>query len=442
MKSRIGIAGPNDLVTKVLTQAKTRSEELANENINLLDLAELIPMVYKSESEIYSIVKQNEPSIDVLLCVDPLSYQLITHYPLFNKPIFLIRYSGSALYKVLAEQAVRGDSWSGASFDSLPQKEVEESFQEIGLKKDLFFAPNIELNRVEGLVQYHMNLLKSGKANLAMTCIQLVEASLKEKKYDVYRVTPTVEAINTALEQIENYIKHEKLVQSQLSIGFLIIEELTQGQRPQEEKERSREIINKILKEFSRKTQATTQWVNDSMVQIVTTKGVVENGILVHKKPEILAELHRQLKWTGKMGIGLGRTANETMQNAKKALNYSLKKSGPQCYILQEEGQLIGPLGGSQQLHYSHRELDQDTIQAARKAGLSVASINRIFSLLDSIGTKNVSASDLADGLEITLRSARRLLKTLEDAGLARVVGEEQPVGRGRPRQVYAIQKN
>ncbi|WP_221565869.1 hypothetical protein [Alkalihalobacillus sp. TS-13] len=74
-----------------------------------------------------------------------------------------------------------------------------------------------------------------------------------------------------------------------------------------------------------------------------------------------------------------------------------------------------------------------------KQIGMSGATIHRLFRLCESIGTNQITAADLAEGFSITLRSARRILTTLEDHQIAEVIGEEQINDRGRPRYIYRI---
>ncbi|MGP4108127.1 hypothetical protein [Virgibacillus sp. L01] len=77
-----------------------------------------------------------------------------------------------------------------------------------------------------------------------------------------------------------------------------------------------------------------------------------------------------------------------------------------------------------------------------KQIGMSGATIHRLFCFCESIGSNKITTTELANGFSITLRSARRILNTLEDHRIAEVIGEEQVKGRGRPRYVYHIDFN
>jgi hypothetical protein len=58
---------------------------------------------------------------------------------------------------------------------------------------------------------------------------------------------------------------------------------------------------------------------------------------------------------------------------------------------------------------------------------------------VDAVRSSKLTAAELANGMGITIRSARRILSKLEQSHLANVIGEEQPVSKGRPRQLYHL---
>ena len=55
------------------------------------------------------------------------------------------------------------------------------------------------------------------------------------------------------------------------------------------------------------------------------------------------------------------------------------------------------------------------------------------------LSSEVISSQELAQYMQITQRSARRILTELEEKGFAEIVAEEKPYMRGRPRKVYKI---
>ncbi|MDU5951214.1 MAG: transcriptional regulator, partial [Paenibacillus macerans] len=171
----------------------------------------------------------------------------------------------------------------------------------------------------------------------------------------------------------------------------------------------------------------------------ITTHGIIEQVTRKFQEAPLLLEVMERLQWNASIGIGLGRTANEAEGKAREALQKAKAGGGGNCFLMMQDGLVYGPLGSELTLKYSARSEDPELISLAKKAGLSVGTINKLISLCRRLGTSTLTAAQLAEGFGITLRSARRIMAALEKYGIASIVGEEQPVGRGRPRQIYAL---
>jgi predicted ArsR family transcriptional regulator len=66
----------------------------------------------------------------------------------------------------------------------------------------------------------------------------------------------------------------------------------------------------------------------------------------------------------------------------------------------------------------------------------------KIAGVLAKRGSTRITAHELAQYLHILLRSARRILSTLEAHGMATIVGEVTSYQRGRPRKIYDVQRS
>lgn len=88
---------------------------------------------------------------------------------------------------------------------------------------------------------------------------------------------------------------------------------------------------------------------------------------------------------------------------------------------------------------FPYRLEGQKSLKHMKNIGISGATIYRLIGLCRTLGRDKMTAAELAKGFSITLRSARRILTTLENHSLAKIIGEEQFGGRGRPRYVYQV---
>ncbi|WP_027954871.1 hypothetical protein [Halobacillus kuroshimensis] len=88
---------------------------------------------------------------------------------------------------------------------------------------------------------------------------------------------------------------------------------------------------------------------------------------------------------------------------------------------------------------FPYRLEGQQSLKHMKNIGISGATIYRLIGLCRALGRDKMTAAELAKGFSITLRSARRILTTLESHSLAKIIGEEQSGGRGRPRYIYQV---
>ncbi|GJM72878.1 hypothetical protein HMSSN036_50940 [Paenibacillus macerans] len=106
--------------------------------------------------------------------------------------------------------------------------------------------------------------------------------------------------------------------------------------------------------------------------------------------------------------------------------------------MMMQDGLVYGPLGSELTLKYSARSEDPELISLAKKAGLSVGTINKLISLCRRLGTSTLTAAQLAEGFGITLRSARRIMAALEKYGIASIVARNSRWAAAA-KQIYTL---
>ncbi|MNO53770.1 hypothetical protein D3C76_442240 [compost metagenome] len=191
--------------------------------------------------------------------------------------------------------------------------------------------------------------------------------------------------------------------------------------------------------DFGEETQSLIKWSDSDEVSFITTRGIIEQVTHKFQDAPLLLEIMERLQWNASIGIGIGRTANEAEGKAREALLKAKSGGGGNCYLIMQDGIVYGPMGSELTLEYSARSENPEMLSLAKKIGLSVGTINKLISLCRRLGTSTLTAAQLAEGFGITLRSARRIMAVLEKYEMAHIVGEEQPAGRGRPRQIYTL---
>ncbi len=75
-------------------------------------------------------------------------------------------------------------------------------------------------------------------------------------------------------------------------------------------------------------------------------------------------------------------------------------------------------------------------MEITRKSGLSVSSVQKLISVAEARQSFIFDAHELAQCLDVTVRSARRIMNRVMGAGLGRIHAKEAAAGGGRPKML------
>lgn len=434
MNMKVAVIGPHDLVDAVLHIGSLFSE------------LSMLPAPYRHERETLEVIGRVRDQADILLFTGPIPYQIaLAASP--DIPMVHVYYSGTALYKVLfdfyRQQILSFDEGLPISVDVLQRNEIEEPLREIGLPiGDLFIKPYESGMSHEEFVAFHNDLWRAGKVAVTVTCVTSVYHRLIALGVPVFRVVPTQSAIRDCLNCALLEGKSLRYSSTQIAVGIMNIDnfqEVAKEASSEYDIQRKKIILQQILIDFGEETQSLIKWSDSDEVSFITTRGIIEQVTRKYQDAPLLLEVMERLQWNASIGIGMGRTANEAEGKAREALLKAKAGGGGKCFLIMQDGLVYGPMGSELTLEYSARSENPELIALAKKVGLSVGTINKLISLCRRLGTSTITASQLAEGFGITLRSARRIMAALEKYEIATIVGEEQPAGRGRPRQIYSL---
>lgn len=432
MEIKIGIIGPCDVVQAVMELG----EELAG--------VVLEPLIYEKEEEAPLLAKDFEGQGDVIIFTGLIPFHLTRKKMKTRFPMLYVPNTGEALLGCLFKAAWRdGKDIQRASMDYISQQTVYESYAELGLSTDqVFLEEGKNFPPTDEIVSFHQELFQQGKTEVIITGLRSAYDRLRVLELPVYRLKPTKSAIRETFQLaiLETQALRNKAAQA--TIGILNIDNFSEWAstaKSEYEIQKAKLRLQQIVLQYVESVQASMAYLGGDEFVIFATRGTLEETTNFYEIAPLITQVDKELPFTISFGIGLGNTASEAEKNARNALAKAKEVGGNSCFIFTEEGKVLGPLGTEQQLEYVHRTRDERLINAAKAAGLSITTISRLDSLIRKIGRSTLTANEIAKGFGVSLRSGRRILASLQQANLAKAVGEEQPVGRGRPRQVFKI---
>ncbi|MEN6567112.1 MAG: hypothetical protein ABFC57_12505 [Veillonellales bacterium] len=429
-KIRLAVVGPADSVALIHEVAMERSDYL-----------EPVSIVYQDASEVTKILERYENNFDIWLFSGIVPYQRALALKT-NKSLFYIPHTGASLYRALLQIThIEQLAIESISFDTFSQKEVEETFHDIDLP-----LPKIYVNHYAGIVsageitEYHYNLWKDGKTNIAVTCFWATYENLKKLGVPIFRIWPTRSNIRTGLAIAINAFEAQRFKGSQLAIQHIAIEDYDDIVRDSSSYSAKRIELRlyEILVGYAEMLKGSLVLRGGGQFTLYSTRGILEETTEKFTIMPIFEDITRNVAAKVSGGIGFGSTAYAAEENAFQALGIAKQKGKGRWMVVTDNREVIGPLSSAVHLKYSIRADDAACRKFAEQLNISLTTVNKLLVAIDKLDKDVIGADELAMYLAITPRSARRLLNTLVDQGLAGAAGEELLV-KGRPRKLYKI---
>lgn len=196
--------------------------------------------------------------------------------------------------------------------------------------------------------------------------------------------------------------------------------------------------IQRVLLDFNRKNMTGFLIQKcPSGFEIFTSRHMIHKITAGFASCSLTKALYGALGLKAYVGYGIGKELVMAKTNADKALKLSrMKKCG---YLVMEESNPIELSGSSMEAGGPASEINKQALYAAKKSGLSISTINRVLSVLDIMGTNEITTYELANALQVTIANANRFMNALEKAELAKVISKKNALGKGRPSRVFRI---
>jgi hypothetical protein len=148
--------------------------------------------------------------------------------------------------------------------------------------------------------------------------------------------------------------------------------------------------------------------------------------------------LHEEIGPSVCVGWGLGMDIVSSQRNAMNAFRESKRSVAHHAYLVNDSGEQIGPLSSGKAVPLPSAPCSAAD-EAGRQLGISPSNLQRLMNVQEKRGVSMFSSADLAFYLNVTPRSASRILARLAEYGCAKVAWSSQPNSRGRPYKIYEV---
>ncbi|MGP4106271.1 hypothetical protein [Virgibacillus sp. L01] len=428
MKVKIAVFGREKLVDRI-TKYVEKQEDI-----------EIFPFVYSESKETAELVEKAF-MCDIYLFAGSLPY-LYAKDKVEKKRLPAVQVDFDEYMILTSFYRVRNhhrQELNRFSIDVMSQRNIDKVLDEMELNNEEIYTysyGNDQPVDIERIAKYHENLWNEGKIDYALTSIEEVESILVDKGIPTSCMRIPLLNIERAVEQAVSFATLNQSKSAQIVAGYVQIKQFDQikAEKGDFQAQQLQLKLHQILLRYSQKTYASVLSNGNDKFVIFGTRGILDHITNHYRDFPLLKEMERALNTSVDIGFGLGLTAKQAEDNAKSALEACNQSNDGTCYIVNERQDTIGPLGVEKEFNTS--ELYRSLIHQAK---LNNELSYNFIEFIEIRNNEPFSSNDIASYYRVTKRSAERTVKKLLSGEVIKVVGEEKPYLKGRPRKLFQL---
>lgn len=397
------------MIKLAILTPKNSSEKIKN---SLKEITcEIKYIFYNNLYDLEELYLKNAQKYDGIITSGPIGYEIIKNSVELFTPLYHFDISKGDLYKYLFNILKENPKidFSRVYIDFISPEKKEYWFKDIFKKEEepIFYQINFSnKNLYETLKNNYINLKKEKKIDIVLTRISNMVNFLKSEKISFDFLFPSEENIkNTVLEVIKD-IKILKSEKKQIIFGKLLFDKISIDIE-EEIHSISKNCIIKIL---------------DKNIEILM---LYEDFI----NSNIALNLKKKFRNNFISGWGKGNNINEARHNAEKSYIKNKETNTEVIYLVSTNSETI-----LSEIN-AKKKKNIEIIEKLKELNITKQNSEKLIELFKN--QEKVSCANLANYLNISERTANRLLLKLEENSLA--ISNLIKINRGRPKKIYTF---
>ncbi|GGJ82552.1 hypothetical protein GCM10007063_01320 [Lentibacillus kapialis] len=428
MKIKIAVFGHKDISHKLYSYATTQED------------IEIFLFEYSNPDETVALVEK-AIMCDIYLFTDALAY-LYAKELIDKKRLPAVQVDFNAYMILSSFYRLTNDykrEVKRLSIDIPENKHVDEVLHDLNINDQDIYTysygndPYVDTGRI---ASYHEKLWQEGKIDFVLTSIREVDQIIRKKGIPGNcMIIPELNLVR-AMEKAKSIATINNSQGSQIVTSYVRIKSIKTN-RSEKNDLYMRELhskLQRILMNYSSKVSASVISLSNGQFVLFGTHRMLDHITSSYRDFALLNEIENALNTPVDIGFGLGLSPKQADDNAKLALKTCEEKEDGTCYIINERRDMIGPLGVKKEFNPS----------ALYRSLIHKAKLNNelSYNFIDFIEVRNnepFSSNDIATYYGVTKRSAERTIKKLVAGNVIKVIGEEKPYIKGRPRKLFKL---
>lgn len=368
---------------------------------------------------------------------------------LTSVPCLHIQKDSSSLLNSLMALAYMKRDITRISVDNYPMTMIKQVLADCRAQ-DADFIPlrsrvfhGYEPHGYEELYLEHKALYESGKVDGCVTTMSFVFSALQKDGIPAVYSAPTTENIIKTIYQIKAEISAQAHEAAE-ELAVLILRVVPNGQLSYQRRKTYLEAEEKIkaateINYFAKDWDALVIPRSDEQFIILLKKRDLMNYTNDLQSFPLLNLINDNTKCGFCLGVGFSKDLAEAYSNAAAAVRRAETHADNCAYAAYDTNSVIGPIDfigwRKNELSFEQEKLKN----LSEQTGVSGEKLFQIYTMAEKKQKHLFSAEELAKNLEISVRTASRLLLTLEEHGVAKL-SYKAPSGKaGRPKHIYEL---
>lgn len=417
---KIAIMGPSDSIERVLTMAGPLDKDV-----------QLLPYNAFSLSDSSTLFSQCQREVDGILFTGRGVYDSVASTQHIDIPWTFVPHNETGLYELLATHDLT--PYQYASVDYLDYNTVKSCLRSSPIS-EFFVTPRDAVKTEKDYAAIHRKIFAEKKNVVVLTAFSPVVRQMKAEGIPVMRIYTTGESIRSKLNDLIMMIRNQQMDDSKIAVQIIDLQIGNERMTKTSYMEDFLTFEMRLVPYLKLIAGAVFNYGRNEYI-VFSTKGLI-------KKAEAQITFFNLVKSSRVKvysGIGMGSTAVLAELNANRAMEYSLKEPGSNFYIMYENQIVDGPILESRFISRHVDNTSEKMNQLVQTTGISAAYIQKLDGLMRANQKDSFTADEMAELLNISKRSARRILKQLVDHEYATVSGTKSNAGAGRPQNIVVI---
>lgn len=405
--------------------------------------------IYEEFRQIADIYEEINESYDGICAAGFFIYEIIQRFRKDNqKPVAWVGSSLEEYYKsfFLLQNSNRDLDFSRVVLDAAllnggkHPKSVLEMFgggEEMNFEEQKFLlVKNIStermMNSVSEIIECAERLWREKEIDMVVCRLSSVASELEKRGIPCTFVHPWKQNVQRSLTDFVRELEFSRLDKGLHSVIFITADSL-KGRK--EGKEEFRKLEECLLQFDREKTAGFLIQKTFGGIEIYTSKQTIDRLTGHFAYCQLIPYLEQQIGMKACVGYGIGMDILQARDHALRACK-GVAENG-QGALMDENGVLVRlqPCGASD----GERGEAVDLLPAAKAAGLSVPTIQKVISAMEILGTSQLTTQELATVLKVSVVNANRVLNSLASSGQAEVISVQKAISHGRPSRVYKV---